>query len=71
MSVEQAKAFIEKMKTDEGFRFMVGSNEGPKERMKFVRKVAKFDFTAEEFNEAGGDEGGVGGDGWYVNLGLD
>ncbi|NTU68896.1 MAG: Nif11-like leader peptide family natural product precursor [Chlorobiaceae bacterium] len=52
MSVEQAKAFIEKMKTDEAFREKIMAIETPEERLKAI-KEAGYDCSADEVNEAG------------------
>ncbi|WP_449258591.1 Nif11-like leader peptide family natural product precursor [Chlorobium limicola] len=56
MSVEQAKAFIEKMKTDEAFREQIMAIETPEERLKAIGE-AGFDCTGEEINAAGVDVG--------------
>ena len=50
MSIESAKAFIEKMKTDEDFNQKVKGCKDAEERMAFV-KEAGFDFTSEELKE--------------------
>ncbi len=47
MSIESAKAFLERMKTDEDFRKEVGEIATAEERMAFVT-AAGFDFTKEE-----------------------
>ncbi|WP_449258991.1 Nif11-like leader peptide family natural product precursor [Chlorobium limicola] len=64
MSVEHAKAFIEKMKTDEAFREQIMAIETPEERLKAIG-AAGFDCTGEEINEVSGElqnrEGGAGG----------
>ncbi|ABB23732.1 Nif11-like leader peptide family natural product precursor [Pelodictyon luteolum] len=54
MSVEQAKAFIEKMKTDEAFHEKIMAIETPEERLNAIEE-AGFECTAEEINEAGVD----------------
>ena len=68
MSIESAKAFLERIKTDEDFRKSVGKIATSEERMEYV-KGAGFDFTngeiatlkdelsAEDLNEvsAGGE----------------
>ena len=54
MSVEQAKAFIERMKTDDAFREKVMAIEGLAERLACIR-AERFDCTMEEINEAGSD----------------
>jgi len=51
MSIVSAKAFVEKMKTDEEFNKQVNACKDAEERMAFV-KGAGFDFTAEEIKEA-------------------
>ncbi|ABB23751.1 Nif11-like leader peptide family natural product precursor [Pelodictyon luteolum] len=56
MSVEQAKAFIEKMKTDEAFREKIMAIETPEERLKAIGS-AGYECTGEEINEAGSDVG--------------
>ncbi len=50
MSVESAKAFIERMKTDEEFSEKVKGCKDAEERMACV-KEAGFDFTNEELKE--------------------
>ncbi|NTU68881.1 MAG: Nif11-like leader peptide family natural product precursor [Chlorobiaceae bacterium] len=62
MSVEQAKAFIEKMKTDEAFREQIMATETPEERLKAIEK-AGFECTGEEINEAGAAVGSAAGGG--------
>jgi predicted ribosomally synthesized peptide with nif11-like leader len=47
MSIESAKAFLEKIKSDEEFRNSVGEIGTAEERMEYV-KGAGFDFTMEE-----------------------
>jgi predicted ribosomally synthesized peptide with nif11-like leader len=56
MSVEQAKAFIEKMKTDEAFREQIMAIETPEGRLKAIG-AAGFDCTGDEVNEASADVG--------------
>jgi len=58
MSVEQAKAFIERMKTDEAFREKIMAIETPEERLKAIA-AAGFECTGEEINEAGSNDCGV------------
>ncbi|NTV03199.1 MAG: Nif11-like leader peptide family natural product precursor [Chlorobiaceae bacterium] len=60
MSLEQAKAFIEKMKTDEAFREKIMAIETPEERLKAIAE-AGFECTGEEINEAGADVGEAAG----------
>ena len=50
MSVEQAKAFIERMKTDEAFREKVLAIEDAAGRIACIQGEG-FDCTAEEINE--------------------
>ncbi len=50
MSIESAKAFLERMKTDGEFAESVAKCSDGKARMAFV-KNAGFDFTAEEINQ--------------------
>ena len=47
MSMESAKAFMERMKTDEDFRNNVTACKDGETRMKYVEE-AGFDFTAED-----------------------
>ncbi len=54
MSVESAKAFVAKMKTDEDFSKQVKECNTSDERIAFVNQ-AGFDFTAEEMKEVSGD----------------
>mgnify|MGYP000227008721 CR=1 FL=1 len=49
MSIESAKAFLEKIKTDEDFRNSVGAIATKEQRTEFV-KNAGFDFTKEEID---------------------
>ncbi len=59
MTIESAKAFLERMKNDEGFRKECSKKSSPEDRMKFV-KESGFDFSTEEFehvkSELGEDE---------------
>jgi predicted ribosomally synthesized peptide with nif11-like leader len=50
MSIESAKAFIERMKTDEDFTKKVIARKDAEKLMVFV-KAEGFDCTAEELNE--------------------
>ena len=47
MSIESAKAFLERMKNDEEFRDSVGESDTAEERQEYVKK-AGFGFTMEE-----------------------
>ena len=49
MSVDSAKAFLERVRNDEDFRKSVGEIVKAEERMEFI-KGAGFDFTNEEIN---------------------
>lgn len=53
MSVASAKAYVEKIKTDEEFAKKVKACKDADERMAFVKK-AGFDFTVEEINSLKG-----------------
>ena len=50
MSIESAKAFLEKVQNDEDFRNSVGELATVKERTEYVKK-AGFDFTKEEMED--------------------
>ena len=65
MSAEQAKAFIEKMKTDEAFREKVMSIEDAAGRIACIQSEG-FECTEEEINEVvqEGAAGVVGGS-WH------
>lgn len=74
MSLESAKKFIERMKTDEDFRKKVNECKDAEGRMDLVKHDG-FDFTAEELKGAGAEltereldmvGGGVGG--WICML---
>ena len=54
MSMEQAKAFIERMKTDEAFREKVLAIEDLAERIACIRGEG-FECTEEEINEVATD----------------
>ena len=47
MSIESAKAFLERLKDDKDFRTSVGEIGTAEERLEYVKK-AGFDFTMEE-----------------------
>jgi predicted ribosomally synthesized peptide with nif11-like leader len=47
MSIESAKAFLERVKNDEDFRKSVGEIATSEERMEYVKR-AGFDFTKDE-----------------------
>jgi len=59
MSIESAKAFLEKVRSNEDFRKSVGEIATAEERMKYVKEEG-FDFTKEEINllkdELGADD---------------
>ncbi len=50
MSIESAKAFVDRMKTDEDFSKEVGEKSSPEDRMIFL-KESGFDFSKEEFEQ--------------------
>jgi predicted ribosomally synthesized peptide with nif11-like leader len=52
MSMESAKAFMERMKTDEDFRKKVSEYKDAETRKDFVAKEG-FDFTSDELKGAG------------------
>lgn len=54
MSIESAKACIERMKTDEAFAKKVGECKDTDARMAFVR-AAGYDFTPEEVRTQTGE----------------
>jgi predicted ribosomally synthesized peptide with nif11-like leader len=66
MSIESAKAFLERVKTNEDFRNLVGGIATADQRMEFVRKSG-YEFSKEEIDrvkdELGEDQldGVVGG----------
>ena len=49
MSIESAKAFLERVKNDEDFRKELEAQASAEERIKFV-KAQGFDFTKEEID---------------------
>lgn len=50
MSIESAKAFLNKIQEDDAFKKKISSLENKEERIDFIRKEG-FDFTEEEFNQ--------------------
>jgi predicted ribosomally synthesized peptide with nif11-like leader len=50
MSIESAKAFLEKIQTDEEFKNKIGAMKSKEERIEFI-KGEGFEFTEEEFNQ--------------------
>ncbi|ABB23733.1 Nif11-like leader peptide family natural product precursor [Pelodictyon luteolum] len=62
MTVEQAKAFIEKMKTDEMFREKIMASEAPENRLKAIG-AERFECTGEEIEDVESDvvQGAAGG----------
>ncbi|MBT3255615.1 MAG: Nif11-like leader peptide family natural product precursor [Deltaproteobacteria bacterium] len=64
MSIESAKAFLEKVRNDEDFRNSVGKIATAEERTEYV-KGAGFDFTMEEMDTVK-SELGVNQDCWRV-----
>jgi predicted ribosomally synthesized peptide with nif11-like leader len=73
MSIESAKAFLERVKNDEDFRKELGEQASAEERMKFV-KAQGFDFTKEEINSLNKElsdeelDAVAGGRGWESIL---
>jgi predicted ribosomally synthesized peptide with nif11-like leader len=72
MSIENAKAFLERVINDEDFRQSVGEIATAEERMNFV-KVAGFDFTKEEiksekFEHCGEDSDALWGYGGGMGI---
>lgn len=68
MSIESAKAFLERVKNDEDFRKELEEQASAEERINFV-KAHGFDFTKDEINSLNdqlSDEelDGVAGGGW-------
>jgi len=73
MSIESAKAFLERARNDEDFRKELEEQVSAEERIKFV-KAQGFDFTKEEINslnEELSDEelDGVAGGGSWCRMG--
>jgi predicted ribosomally synthesized peptide with nif11-like leader len=73
MSIESAKAFLERVENDEDFKNSVGEITTTEERMEFVKK-AGFDFTKEEIekhtSELSDEElDNVAGGGWIRTRG--
>ncbi len=66
MSIESAKAFFEKMKTDEDFRKECSEQSSPEDRMKFAKENG-FDFSKEDIEQVKSElsdeelEGAAGG----------
>lgn len=56
MSVESAKAFIEKVNTDQDFRKKLSELKDGSERANFAKQNG-FDFTTEEINKVKGEQG--------------
>ena len=56
MSVESAKAFIEKVKADEDFKNKLGQLKDGQERANYA-KESGFDFTAEDLAKAKEEQG--------------
>ncbi len=50
MSIESAKAYLERMKNDEDFRKELSEKSSAEERMKFIKDHG-FDFSKEEFEQ--------------------
>lgn len=54
MSIESAKAFFEKVQTDESFKNKITGIGSSEERIKFIKDEG-FDFTEEEFHQVRGE----------------
>ncbi|EHQ88915.1 Nif11-like leader peptide family natural product precursor [Desulfosporosinus youngiae] len=73
MSIESAKAFVAKLKTDEGFANQVKAFPNAEERLAFV-KESGFDFTPEEIKQVDEElsdnelDAVAGGDHWCENA---
>ncbi len=68
MSIESARAFLERIRNDDNFRKQVGEIATPEERLEFI-KAEGFDFTKEELDEVQSELGDmeldqVAGGGW-------
>ncbi|MBT3259157.1 MAG: Nif11-like leader peptide family natural product precursor [Deltaproteobacteria bacterium] len=75
MSIESAKAFLERMRNDEDFRNSVVEIATSEERMEYV-KGAGFDFTKDEIANLKGelsddDLDNVAGGGWCIDIEVD
>ncbi|MCP4934343.1 MAG: Nif11-like leader peptide family natural product precursor [bacterium] len=80
MSIESAKAFLEKMKTDENFRKECSGKPSHEEWIKFV-KESGYDFSNEDIEQVKSDlsddelemiVGGIGGRfGIYIKISSD
>ncbi len=70
MSAEQAKAFIEKIKSDEAFREKVMSIEGASDRIAFIRNEG-FTCTEDEIHEVSAElDRVIGGESWTHVYGM-
>lgn len=74
MSIESAKAFLERVKNDEDFRKELEEQASAEERIKFV-KAQGFDFTKEEIDShkeelSDGELESVAGGGHVCLVGL-
>ncbi|AET69248.1 bacteriocin propeptide, TIGR03798 family [Desulfosporosinus orientis DSM 765] len=73
MSIESAKAYVAKLKTDEGFANKVKAFPNAEERLAFV-KESGFDFTPEEIKQVDEELSDseldmvAGGDHWCENA---
>ncbi len=74
MSIESAKAFLEKVRDDEDYRKSVGEIATSEERMEYV-KGAGFDFTNDEIatlkEELSGIELGAVVGGYHIDCLID
>ncbi len=75
MSIESAKAYIERLKTDEEFRERVKAAKDSEARIALV-KAEGFDFSAEDISAVKGElsddelDGLAGGWGWDCLLSI-
>lgn len=56
MSIESAKAFIEKVKNDESFKNKLGELKDGQARLEFAKK-AGFDFSANDIEKVKAEQG--------------
>ncbi len=73
MSIESAKAFLERMKNDEDFRKEVGEKSSPEDRMNFIKENG-FDFSKEDIEQVKSElseeelEGAAGSGSGYATI---
>ena len=69
MSIESAKAFVEKLKNDEDWRNKLNAAENKEERLAMA-KAEGFDFTEEEFQDVRSELGDEELDGVAGGCGM-